>query len=154
MNGEQKVEIAAITANTIFSATFVEKPKVTIETATGGTVTVKGTVNGKANTTLKTGNYVDFDTDLTVTLAPGKGYEVGDITGAAPQYTDGDGTTTDNKSYTISKVQGNQTIKPVWSAIPTTTVNWSVIDKTRTRTAARTARSRRLSPARTWTATR
>lgn len=130
MNGEQKVEIAAITANTIFSATFVEKPKVTIETATGGTVTVKGTVNGKANTTLKTGNYVDFDTDLTVTLAPGKGYEVGDITGAAPQYTDGDGTTTDNKSYTISKVQGNQTIKPVWSAIPTTTVNWSVIDKT------------------------
>lgn len=130
VNGEQKVEIAAITANTIFSATFVEKPKVTIETATGGTVTVKGTVNGKANTTLKTGNYVDFDTDLTVTLAPGKGYEVGDITGAAPQYTDGDGTTTDNKSYTISKVQGNQTIKPVWSAIPTTTVNWSVIDKT------------------------
>ena len=67
---------------------------------------------------------------MTVTLAPGKGYEVGDITGAAPQYTDGDGTTTDNKSYTISKVQGNQTIKPVWSAIPTTTVNWSVIDKT------------------------
>ena len=58
VNGEQKVEIAAITANTIFSATFVEKPKVTIETATGGTVTVKGTVNGKANTTLKTGNYV------------------------------------------------------------------------------------------------
>lgn len=67
---------------------------------------------------------------MTVTLAPGKGYEVGDITGAAPKYTDGDGTTTDNKSYTISKVQGNQTIKPVWSAIPTTTVNWSVIDKT------------------------
>lgn len=67
---------------------------------------------------------------MTVTLAPGKGYEVGDITGAAPQYTDGDGTTTDNKSYTISKVQGNQTIKPVWSAIPTTTVKWSVIDKT------------------------
>ena len=27
-------------------------------------------------------------------------------------------------------MQGNQTIKPVWSAIPTTTVNWSVIDKT------------------------
>lgn len=132
VNGEQTLTLTdvSIKADTTFTVAFVEKPKVTIETATGGTVTVKGTVNGKANTTLKTGNYVDFDTDLTVTLAPGKGYEVGDITGAAPQYTDGDGTTTDNKSYTISKVQGNQTIKPVWSAIPTTTVNWSVIDKT------------------------
>ena len=154
MNGEQKVEIAAITANTIFSATFVEKPKVTIETATGGTVTVKGTVNGKANTTLKTGNYVDFDTDLTVTLAPGKGYEVGDITGAAPQYTDGDGTTTDNKSYTISKVQGNQTIKPVWSAIPTTTVNWSVIDKTPNTDGGTDGTLTATVTRKTWTATR
>lgn len=133
VNGEQTLTLTdvSIKADTTFTVAFVEKPKVTIETATGGTVAVKGTVNGTANIVLTNDVYhVDFDTDLTVTLAPGKGYEVGDITGAAPQYTDGDGTTTDNKSYTISKVQGNQTIKPVWSAIPTTTVNWSVIDKT------------------------
>lgn len=129
-NGAKDKTIKGVGENTTITAAFTAKPVVTIDsTATGGTVTVEGTVDGTKKT-LTTGNYVDFDTDLTVTLAPGKGYEVGDITGAAPQYTDGDGTTTDNKSYTISKVQGNQTIKPVWSAIPTTTVNWSVIDKT------------------------
>ena len=127
-NGEQKVEIAAITASTTFSANFVEKPKVTIETATGGTVKVKGTVNGTADTVLTNGAHVDFGTSLTVTLAPDKGYEVGTMAGAV--YTDGNGNTTDNKSYTISGVDENQTITPAWLAIPTTTVNWSIIDKT------------------------
>ena len=124
-NGVQTVEKVKISADTTFSATFVEKPKVTIETATGGTVTVKGTVNGTEATVLN-GNYVDFYTDLTVTLAPDKGYEVGTMNDVSPVYT---GTTTDNKSYAISDVQNDQTITPVWSAIPTTTVNWSVIDK-------------------------
>ena len=128
-SGAQNVEVE-IKADTTFSAVFEEKPVVTIETATGGKVEVKGTVNGKANTTLETGDYVDFGTDLTVTLKPAKGYEVGTMEGVSPVYTDGDGATTDNKSYTITNVQGNQTIKPAWLAIPTTTVNWSVIDKT------------------------
>ena len=48
----------------------------------------------------------------------------------SPVYTDDNGTTTDNKSYTIRGVDKDKTITPVWSAIPTTTVNWSVIDKT------------------------
>ena len=131
-NGKLTLTDVEIKANTTFSAAFEEKPVVTIKTATGGTVTVKGTVNGTAVTPLATGAHVDFGTNLDVTLAPDKGYEVGNITGATPQYTDGDknGTTTDNKSYAISDVQSNQTITPVWSAIPTTTVNWSVIDKT------------------------
>ena len=124
------MEIAAITANTTFSANFVEKPKVTIETATGGTIEVKGTVNGTADTVLTNGAHVDFGTSLTVTLAPDKGYEVGTMEGVTPVYTDRTGETTDNKSYTISDVQIDQAITPIWSAIPTTTVNWSVIDKT------------------------
>ena len=130
-NGKLTLTDVEIKANTTFSATFVEKPVVTIETATGGKVEVKGTVNGTANTTLETGAHVDFGTNLEVTLAPDKGYEVGTMKDVSPVYTDGDknGTTTDNKSYTISDVQSNQTITPVWSAIPTTTVNWSVIDK-------------------------
>lgn len=127
-NGKLTLTDVEIKANTTFSATFVEKPVITIETATGGKVEVKGTVNGTANTTLETDDHVDFGTDLTVTLAPDKGYEVGNITGA--QYTDGNGETTDNKSYTIRGVDKDKTITPVWSAIPTTTVNWSVIDKT------------------------
>jgi len=129
-NGVQKVENVSINANTTFSATFVEKPAVTISSVENGSVEVKGTVNGMANTTLTSGAHVDFGTDLTVTLAPDTSYEVGTMEGVSPVYTDGTGTTTDNKSYTINNVQNDQTITPVWSAIPTTTVNWSVIDKT------------------------
>lgn len=87
-------------------------------------------MDGTPETVLATNNYVDFGTSLTVTLAPDTGYEVGTMDGVSPVYTDGTGTTTDNKSYTISGVDKNQTIKPVWSAIPATMVNWSVIDKT------------------------
>ena len=128
-NGAKDKTVAKVEADTSITAAFTAKPKATITDVENGTVTVKGTVDGTEKT-LTTGNYVDFGTSLTVTLAPDKGYEVGDITGAAPQYTDGTGTTTDNKSYTISDVQNDQTITPVWSAIPTTTVEWSVIDKT------------------------
>ena len=128
-NSEKTKTIAKVGGNTEITATFLAKPKVTISTAAGGTVEVKGTVDGTKKT-LTTGNYVDFGTSLTVTLAPDTGYEVGSMDDVSPAYTDGTGTTTDNKSYTISGVDKNQTITPVWSAIPTTTVNWSVIDKT------------------------
>ena len=125
-NGKLTLTDVEIKANTTFSAAFEEKPVVTIKTATGGTVTVKGTVNGTAVTPLATGVHVDFGTNLEVTLAPDTRYEVGTMDGVSPVYT---GTTTDNKSYTIRGVDKDKTITPVWSAIPTTTVNWSVIDK-------------------------
>lgn len=128
-NGAKDKTLEKVGENTEITATFLAKPKVTISTATGGTVEVKGTVDGTEKT-LTTGNYVDFGTSLKVTLTPDKGYEVGMMDGVLPAYTDGTGTTTDNKSYTISGVDKNQTIKPVWSAIPATMVNWSVIDKT------------------------
>lgn len=43
-NGAQKVENVSINANTTFSATFVEKPAVTINSVENGSVEVKGTV--------------------------------------------------------------------------------------------------------------
>lgn len=99
----------SISEDTTFSAVFEEKPVVTIiNPVENGSVEVKGTVNGTANTTLKTGDHVDFGTDLTVTLKPAKSYEAGTMEGVSPVYTDGNGETTDNKSYTISNVQGNQ----------------------------------------------
>lgn len=128
-NGAKDKTLEKVGENTEITATFLAKPKVTISTATGGTVEVKGTVDGTEKT-LTTGNYVDFGTSLKVTLTPDKGYEVGMMDGVLPAYTDGTGTTTDNKSYAIRNVQNDPTITPVWSAIPTTMVNWSVIDKT------------------------
>ncbi|WP_270580001.1 Ig-like domain-containing protein [Butyricicoccus sp. OF27-2pH9A] len=129
-NGAKDKTLEKVGENTEITATFLAKPRVTISTVAGGTVEVKGTVDGTPETVLATNNYVDFGTSLTVTLTPDKGYEVGTMNGVTPAYTDGTGNTTDNKSYAISNVQNDQTITPVWSAIPTTTVNWSVIDKT------------------------
>ena len=121
-NGAKDKTLEKVGENTEITATFLAKPKVTISTATGGTVEVKGTVDGTEKT-LTTGNYVDFGTSLKVTLTPDKGYEVGMMDGVLPAYTDGTGTTTDNKSYAIRNVQNDPTITPVWSAIPTTMVN-------------------------------
>lgn len=129
-NGAKDKTLEKVGENTEITATFLAKPRVTISTVAGGTVEVKGTVDGTPETVLATNNYVDFGTSLTVTLTPDKGYEVGTMNGVTPAYTDGTGNTTDNKSYAISNVQNDQTITPVWSAIPTTMVNWSVIDKT------------------------
>ena len=121
-NGDITVKNVAV--DTTITATFIKKPVVTIDNAANGTISVTGTVNGTANSPVTNGQYVDFGKNLIVTLTPDKGFEVGDIAGAS--YTG----TTDEKSYTIDNVQENQTITPVWAAIPTAEVNWSVIDKT------------------------
>lgn len=122
-NGD--VTVDGVDVGTEITATFIAKPVVTIRTTENGsgTVAVTGTVNGTVST-VTNGQYVDFGEDLIVTLTPDKRFEVGDIAGAS--YTG----TTDEKSYTIENVQENQTITPVWAAIPTAEVNWSVIDKT------------------------
>ena len=66
-----------LTDDTLVTVTVAKKPTVSWTNGTGGTVSVKGTVNGKANTTVSNGGYVDYDTTVTVTLKPSPGYEVG-----------------------------------------------------------------------------
>ena len=62
---------------------------------------------------------MDFGTEISVTLAPATGYVVD--TGAMGvgdlAYTDGSGTTTDNRTYTIDNVQEDQSIEPKWEAL-------------------------------------
>ena len=119
----QTITVGTTDAQTTYAVTgeFLEKPVVTITNSpANGTVEVKGTVNGSDAQTLSSGSHVDFGSALTVTLAPATGYEVGSITGQNPVYTDdGHGTTTDNKTYTISDVQADQNINAVWASIPT-----------------------------------
>ena len=117
-----------LTEDTTVTLTVARKPVVSWDASiAGGTISVTGTVNGEANTPVSNGGYVDPGTDLTVTLSPSKGYEVASSIDAV--YTDGTGSTTDNKSYTISNVQTNQTIVPAWTEILTVTVSHSVVDK-------------------------
>ena len=115
-----------LTDDTLVTVTVAKKPTVSWTNGTGGTVSVKGTVNGKANTTVSNGGYVDYDTTVTVTLKPSKGYEVG--SGINADYTDGTGDTTDDKFYTISNVQADQTITPAWTALKKYTIVYSVVD--------------------------
>ncbi|MDO4517123.1 MAG: S-layer homology domain-containing protein, partial [Bacillota bacterium] len=127
---DNKSATLTLTDNTAVTVTVAKKPTVSWTNPTGGAISVKGTVNGTANTPVDNGGYVDLGTELTVTLKPSTGYEVGNLgTDITAAYTDGNGTTTDDKTYTISNVQTNQTIVPVWTEIPTVTVSHSVVDK-------------------------
>ena len=125
---DNKSAALTLTGNTTVTVTVAKKPVVTISNSpANGSVTYKATKNG-IEQTLSESSYVDPGTDLTVTLSPAKGYEVGTITGYSPAFTDGTGDTTDDKTYTISDVQANQTITAVWSAIPQYSVTYSVVD--------------------------
>ena len=104
------------------TVTFLAKPKITIDTAAGGTVEAKGTADG-AEETLNSGDYVDFGTDVAVTLKPAKGYVVGNSDTAYV-----DEATSDDKTYIISNVQGDQTITPVWTELNAHAITFSVVD--------------------------
>ena len=128
-NGSKDLAVENVTADISATATFLAKPTVTIGSAVGGTVTATGTVDG-SSVELSTGSYVDFGTEISVTLAPTTGYVVD--TGAMGvgdlAYTDGSGTTTDNRTYTIGNVQEDQSIEPKWEALETYAVTYSVVD--------------------------
>ena len=128
-NGSKDLAVENVTADISATATFLAKPTVTIGSAVGGTVTATGTVDG-SSVELSTGSYVDFGTEISVMLAPATGYVVD--TGAMGvgdlAYTDGSGTTTDNRTYTIGNVQENQSIEPKWEALETYAVTYSVVD--------------------------
>ena len=122
--------INGVYENTNIVATFVKKPVVTIENAdtTKGTVTVTGTVNGVANTTIHSGNYVDYNTKLAITVKPEKGYEVTALKNGDNTFVLG-GTTTDDKLAETSELTGNVTLTPTFEEIPHKTVTISVVDK-------------------------
>lgn len=127
-NGSITVENVVVPENgKIVTATFLAKPVVTISNSEPGKgdVAFKATKDGSEQT-LSANSYVDFGTSLTVTLKPSTGYEVGSIAGQSPVYTDA--AHSDEKSYTISNVQADQTITADWAALPQYSVTYSVVD--------------------------
>ena len=120
--------INGVYGNTNIVATFVKKPVVTITSVENGTVEVKGTVNGVANTTIHSGNYVDYNTKLAITVKPNKGHEVTALKNGDNTFVLG-GTTTDDKMAETSELTGNVTLTPTFEEIPHKTVTISVVDK-------------------------
>lgn len=128
MGSGNEFRINGVNENIIIVATFVKKPVVTITSVENGTVEVKGTVNGVANTTIHSGNYVDYNTKLAITVKPNKGHEVTALKNGDNTFVLG-GTTTDDKMAETSELTGNVTLTPTFEEIPHKTVTISVVDK-------------------------
>lgn len=118
----------SLTGDTAVAVTIAKKPVLTIVDETGGTVEVKGTVNGVADTVVQDGDYVDYGTAITVTLTPDKGYVVGSLGSISPSYIDGDGTTTDTMTYTVRRVTADGTVPQAWTALDEYPIGFSVVD--------------------------
>ena len=128
MGSGNEFRINGVNENIIIVATFVKKPVVMITSVENGTVEVKGTVNGVANTTIHSGNYVDYNTKLAITVKPNKGHEVTALKNGDNTFVLG-GTTTDDKMAETSELTGNVTLTPTFEEIPHKTVTISVVDK-------------------------
>lgn len=116
-------------ADTTVNVVVREKPSVTVNEVSNGTATVTYTLDGETVQPSENG-YVYTGTGISVTLAPATGYVVD--TGAMGvgdlAYTDGSGTTTDNRTYTLDNVQSDVTIDPVWEQLAAYTVGYYVVD--------------------------
>lgn len=120
--------INGVNENIIIMATFVKKPVVTVDTATGGTVTVTGTVNGQSGTP---NPYADYQTALEILLKPQVGYVVDGI-----KFNDGTQiNTTDTKfrndggddyKYITDALTADVKITPVWHKLSEYTVTFSI----------------------------
>ncbi|MCD8329575.1 MAG: hypothetical protein LUC27_02645, partial [Lachnospiraceae bacterium] len=112
--------IESLTGNTTVTATIGKKPVITINNTDSGTITV---TDGDGNE-VTDGTTVAPGTTLTVTLTPDNGYEVGTADSSAA-YADGNGSTTDVKTYTITNVQSDQTIEATFTALKKYEVTYS-----------------------------
>ena len=116
-------------ADTTVNVVVRKKPSVTVKEVSNGTATVTYTLDGETVQPSENG-YVYTGTGISVTLAPATGYVVD--TGAMGvgdlAYTDGSGTTTDNRTYTLDNVQSDVTIDPVWEQLAAYTVGYYVVD--------------------------
>ncbi|MFQ6890971.1 MAG: S-layer homology domain-containing protein [Acutalibacter sp.] len=119
-------------ADTTVNVVVREKPSVTVNEVSNGTVDVTYTLDGETVQPSENG-YVYTGTGISVTLAPATGYVVdaGEMEatyGVDLSYTDGSGATTDNMTYTIDNVQSDVTIAPVWEQLAAYTVGYYVVD--------------------------
>ncbi|MCD8076954.1 MAG: Ig-like domain-containing protein [Lachnospiraceae bacterium] len=118
-----KASLESLTEATTVTVVIGKKPVITIEMSEYGSVSVK---NGDA--AIENGDSVEPGTDLTVTLTPATGYVVD--TESLPEgwtYTDTDGTTTDEVTYTIEDVTKDQTVKAAFKELETVQVTYSIV---------------------------
>ncbi|MDY5497137.1 MAG: fibronectin type III domain-containing protein [Anaerobutyricum sp.] len=97
-----KASLAFLEKDTTVEVVIKEKPVVSIDGVSNGTLCVSYMENGK-EVIVKDKDHISVGTDLTALMTPDRGYVVSDPAEAV--YVDGTGDTTDAKSWTISDVK-------------------------------------------------
>ena len=130
--GQLTYTLESPSADTTVNVVVREKPSVTVNEVSNGTVDVTYTLDGETVQPSENG-HVYTGTGISVTLAPATGYVVNagamEATyGVDVSYTDSSGAITDNMTYTIDNVQSDVTIAPVWEQLAAYTVGYYVVD--------------------------
>lgn len=122
----------SLTGDTVVTVTIAKKPTLTIDEPENGTITVTipAEENGE-NVTLHDGDSFEQGTDLNITFTPAKGYVVSEtkVNGDAinATYTDGNGSTTDTKMFTIENAQSDQTISATFDALQAYKITYNTV---------------------------
>ena len=115
--------LESLTADTEVTVTIAKKPTVNIaEDVSGGSVTVKGTVNGVADTVVANGGYVDNGTAITITADPQNGYVVNTINDASVN----SDRTNGSKDLAVENVTADISATATFLAKPTVTIGSAV----------------------------
>ncbi|MCI5595641.1 MAG: hypothetical protein MR380_02800, partial [Lachnospiraceae bacterium] len=131
-----KATIESLTSNVNVTVTIAEKPVVSWETVQNGKVTasMKDPKDETNVIPVENGDHVAPGTDVTFTFTPNKGYVVdteavkANDTKIETEFADGNGETTDVRTYTISNIQADQKVKAAFTALDTYSVDYEVVN--------------------------
>lgn len=116
-----KASIASLEKTTDVIAHIAEKPQVTVTAAENGAVTVKGTrVNEVSITKDSTNTHVDYDSAITITAEPEKGYYVKSLTvgGKTFDYDSQNTYQSGTRTETVKNITANTVVTAVFGKEP------------------------------------
>lgn len=116
-----------INSDVTLSVEFAKKPVITTNIGSNGTAELSGTADF-APKAISSGDYVDFDTDLTAAISPNFGFVVDTVTvdGAPIALTAEENS--DNMSFKLSAINADKDINITFRALEKTTLNLEVIN--------------------------
>ena len=123
-----KCTVSDIQKDAEILVTYLAKPTVTVDEGEYGSVTVEAT-RDFANTTINSGSYVDFATDMNVTVAPAFGYVVDAVLVNGEKAVLSAVANSDDVTFVVANVQADTEIVVYYTAIDTAAVSFGIVDK-------------------------
>lgn len=116
-----------INEDMIFEVTFAKKPVITTDIGYHGNAEFVGTADF-AQKTIVNGDYVDFDTDVTVTVKPDYKYVIESVTLNGAPVAPTTYENSDDASFTLKSVNADSDIKITFRALETLMLGLSVVN--------------------------